>query len=62
MLTFVSLQKKGPRIDPQSLKNGGGASRFAGSRNRPPGSAFDALKPGGGGKDANIDKFKNFGM
>ena len=65
--TMREMIKKGAskdgRIDPRSLKNGGGASRFANSRCRPPGSNDNKPKLPGGGDDAvdDGDKFKNSG-
>jgi len=53
--------RKSDRPDPRSLKNGGGASRFANSRCRPPGAnkPFVPKKPSDGTGDEN--PFKNTG-
>jgi hypothetical protein len=55
----------GGRPDPQSLKNGGGANRFANSRCRPPGVNKPAIPRTGGGSGGTdeFDKnpFKNTG-
>eukprot|EP00596_Hydrurales_sp_CCMP1899_P010436 CAMPEP_0119050464 /NCGR_PEP_ID=MMETSP1177-20130426/70070_1 /TAXON_ID=2985 /ORGANISM="Ochromonas sp, Strain CCMP1899" /LENGTH=322 /DNA_ID=CAMNT_0007028893 /DNA_START=207 /DNA_END=1175 /DNA_ORIENTATION=+ len=37
--------RKTDRIDPRTLRNGGGANRFAGSRNKPPGAGGKKIAP-----------------
>jgi hypothetical protein len=71
--SMKEMMKKGAnksgRIDPRSLKNGGGVNRFANSRCRPPGSNNNKPKgpvpdAGGGGHGdggKGKDKFHNTG-
>jgi len=61
MKEMMKKQKQG-RINPADLKNGGGASRFANSRCRPPGTNTNKPKLPSDGSDGDSfekDKFKN---
>jgi hypothetical protein len=62
-LSEMDKQVKKGRIDPRSLRNGGGVNRFANSRCKPPGANKPFVPSGGEGGGGGADElFKNTGF